>query len=61
MIDPIEELREIERLAQQGQEAIRTGSGTTGAYALRKIEERASDAVRWAGKRRVNGREATHA
>jgi phage protein U len=55
MIDPVEELREIERLAKQGQEAIRTGSGTTGAYALRKIEERASDAVRWPQAGRVNG------
>jgi phage protein U len=51
----IEELQEIHRMAQQGQETIRTGNGTTGAYALRKIEERASDAVRWAQAGRVNG------
>lgn len=45
-VDAVAEFEQIERVAREGQQAIREGRAS-GATALRKVEERAQDAARW--------------
>jgi hypothetical protein len=50
-VDLLGELRAVEKMARAAQQRIRDGKATTGAAMLRKIEERAHDAVRHGSKR----------
>lgn len=52
VVDPLEALERLARMAQDAQLAIAEGRALNGRGALRKIELEAKDARRWASVRR---------